>query len=219
MAESRAVEPKHEHIAQLLCQLWPEASQSEATVRGLRAWLELLVAWNQKIDLTAARTSEELVDLFLADAAVLHRARGELASDGSWLDVGSGAGAPGLGMAIFDSSLSMTLVEPNAKRVAFLRQVVGRLQLTRVRVRCARAESLEASAAEEVVARATWSPSEWLEQGTRLTRHRVWILLAREAWEPPDGYRLEYSREYQWPLTGVPRRVVAVAAHQPQSER
>src|SRR5512142_1789305 len=153
-----AVQPNHEHIAQLLCQMCPEESQPDATVQALHSWLELLATWNRKIELTAARTSEELVDLFLADAIVLHRARAELQSHGSWVDVGSGAGAPGLGMAILDSSLAITLVEPNAKRVAFLRQVVGRLKLLRVQVRCERAESLEAALSEEVVARATWAP-------------------------------------------------------------
>jgi 16S rRNA (guanine527-N7)-methyltransferase len=217
MSAPLAAETKH--ISQLLCQMSPETNPSDATMRGLSAWLELLVTWNRKIDLTAARSSEELVDLFLADAVVLHRARVELQSTGTWLDVGSGAGAPGLGMAILDSSLSITLVEPNAKRVAFMRQVVGRLEMAGVQVRCARAELLEPRMSDEVVARATWAPGEWLAHGVRLTRHRVWILLAREPWEPPPGYRVEYSREYQWPLTGVPRRVLALSAQPPHSER
>jgi len=218
MPGSVDVEPDLTQILQLLSQLCPESSYSETTARALHEWLQLLVSWNRRIDLTAARSTDELVDLFLADAVVLHHARLELAPASSWLDVGSGAGAPGLGMAILDPLLQITLVEPSAKRVAFLRQVVGRLQLAQVQVRCARAESLSPSLTEDVVSRATWSPDEWLQQATRLTRRRFWVLLARETWQPPAGYRVDYERDYQWPLTGVARRVLAVSPIQPQSE-
>ena len=219
MPGSVDVEPDLTQILQLLSQLCPEASYSETTVRALHQWLQLLVSWNRRIDLTAARSTDELVDLFLADAVVLHHARLELAPANSWLDLGSGAGAPGLGMAILDPLLQITLVEPSAKRVAFLRQVVGRLQLAKVQVRCARAESIGPSLTDDVVSRATWSPDEWLQRATRLTRRRFWVLLARETWQPPAGYRVDYEHDYQWPLTGVARRVLAVSHIQPQSER
>jgi 16S rRNA (guanine527-N7)-methyltransferase len=219
MPGSVDIEPDATRIVQLLSQLCPDASYSESTVQALHEWLQLLVSWNRRIDLTAARSTDELVDLFLADAVVLHHARLQLAPASGWLDVGSGAGAPGLGMAILDPLLQITLVEPSAKRVAFLRQVVGRLQLAQVQVRCTRAESLSPSLTEDVVSRATWSPDEWLQQATRLTRCRFWVLLARETWQPPSEYRVDYERDYQWPLTGVARRVLAVSSIQPQSER
>jgi 16S rRNA (guanine527-N7)-methyltransferase len=219
MPGSLDIEPDLTKISQLLRQLCPEVSYSETIVDALHEWLQLLVNWNRRIDLTAARSTDELVDLFLADAVVLHRARLELAPTNSWLDVGSGAGAPGLGMAILDPSLRITLVEPSAKRVAFLRQVVGRLQLTQVQVLCSRAESLSPGLTEEVVSRATWAPGEWFRQATRLTRQRFWVLLARETWQPPAGYRVDYERDYCWPLTAVARRVLAVSPIQPHSER
>ncbi len=198
-------------VSQLLRELHPELDVPAPSTQALLVWLRLVVDWNRKIDLTAARTSDELVDLFLADAVVLHGARRELAADSGWLDVGSGAGAPGLAMAILDPTLPMMLVEPSAKRVAFLRQVVGRLHLSQVQVVCTRAESLAPALKDDVVARATWAPSEWLEHGGRLTRKRIWVLLARDTWQPPAGYRVDYQREYQWPLTGVARRVIAIS--------
>jgi 16S rRNA (guanine527-N7)-methyltransferase len=219
MPGSLELAPDAIRISQLLHQLCPDREVPEPTQQALLAWLRLVVDWNRKIDLTAARTRDELVDLFLADAVVLHRARLELGEQSGWLDLGSGAGAPGLGMAILDPGLAMTLVEPSAKRVAFLRQVVGRLHLTAVQVRCARAESLGAAQSSDVVSRATWSPGEWLDHGLRLTTKRVWILLARDTWRPPADCRVEYECEYLWPLTGVARRVVAVSFAQQQSER
>ncbi len=219
MPESLALEPDGAQISRLLHQAWPETNVPGATQHALLSWLRLVVAWNRKIDLTAARSREALVELVLAEAVVLPRARLELGSCGEWRDVGSGAGAPGLGMAIRDPGLRITLVEPSAKRVAFLRQVTGRLRLSNARVQCARAESIDPARAEDVVSRATWAPAEWLVHGLRLTRRRVWTLLARDAWRPPPGFRVDYEREYQWPLTGAARRVIAVCAAHAQSER
>src|SRR5690242_4676435 len=82
--------------------------------------LDLTVAWNAKMDLTAAKSSEELVDLVFADAAALFGA-GHLARGGSWLDVGSGSGVPGLPLALLEPRAQVTLLEPMQKRVAFLR--------------------------------------------------------------------------------------------------
>jgi 16S rRNA (guanine527-N7)-methyltransferase len=206
-------------ILQLLNRFYPEDAWSEATAQALSTWLQLVVIWNRKMDLTAARHVEELLDLFLPDSIILHRARRELSPTNTWLDVGSGAGAPGLGMAILDPALQITLVEPNAKRVAFLRQVIGRLHLTRVRVVCTRAESLSPASADDVVSRATLSPSEWLARGLPLTRKRLWLLLARESWQPPADCVVEHDFSYCWPSTGAPRRIIAIARTHEQSER
>src|SRR5882724_5137963 len=71
------------------------APLAEATIARLAAWFDLLAAWNAKIDLTAARDPDELADIMLADALVLarHEAKGATV-----VDVGSGAGGPGLGL-------------------------------------------------------------------------------------------------------------------------
>ena len=219
MPEIREFELEGSRILLLLNRFYPEDTWSEATAQALSVWLQLIVSWNRKMDLTAARTVEELLDLFLPDSIVLHRARRELAPTSAWLDVGSGAGAPGLGMAILDPALQITLVEPNAKRVAFLRQVIGRLHLTQVQVLCTRAESLNLASADDVVSRATLSPSEWFEQGLPLTRKRLWLLLAGDTWQPPKASVAEFSLNYCWPLTGAPRRLLGIARAHEQSER
>jgi 16S rRNA (guanine527-N7)-methyltransferase len=200
-----------------LNQLFPEHSWSADTVDALFTWLDLLLQWNRKIDLTAARTDDELFDLFLADAVILHRARMELGPSTCWLDVGSGAGAPGLAMAILDPSLRIELAEPNAKRVAFLRQVIGRLRLSQVRVHGGRVEELKPDIADDVVSRATWAPGTWLTRGMPLAKQRLWILLAREQWQSSSEHVVVHDRSYRWPLTGVERRVLAVARVQEHS--
>lgn len=169
--------------------------------------LDLTVAWNEKIDLTAAKSAEELVDLVFADALALF-GRGELVAYETWLDVGSGSGAPGLPLALIKPDLRVTLVEPMQKRVAFLRTLVGTLGIG-AQVLRGRVETLPAASSDVAISRATLPPAEWLREGARVARREVWVLLARE--EPPacPGWSVRTEFAFEWPLTGRKRRVVA----------
>src|SRR5689334_20580660 len=135
------------------------AAPPEHAAGQIAVWLDLLATWNAKIDLTAARTSEELVDLMLADAVVVSRHEPPGASV---VDVGSGAGGPGLALGILRPDLHLSLVEPLAKRVSFLRTVLGHLAAgpnrpAALRVLRARGEELakRGDVFESAVARAT----------------------------------------------------------------
>src|SRR5262245_25357640 len=95
---------------------------SPLTEQAIFAWLDRLVEWNARIDLTAARDAGELADLMLADAALLAR---RIAPNERLVDVGSGAGGPGLALALLRPDVETTLVEPMQKRTSFLRTAVG----------------------------------------------------------------------------------------------
>jgi 16S rRNA (guanine527-N7)-methyltransferase len=176
-------------------------------VDPLEQWLALLREWNAKIDLTAARSEAELRDLMLADAELLakhvpHKAR--------VVDVGSGAGAPGLALAIMRPDLVMTLVEPLAKRVAFLRTVVGtigRADVTIVRDKAEPVAKRSPNGWGVAISRATLAPAEWIPLALRLAP-TAWALLAKE--EPPEiaGARITEDVAYTWPLGGAARRAV-----------
>lgn len=174
----------------------------------LGAWAERVVAWNQRMDLTAARSVEELVDLLVADAAALSAELGD-AEGLSCVDVGSGAGAPGLALALLVPTLEMTLVEPKSKRVAFLRSTLAVVARNDVKVERARSEELPSQGWDLAVSRATFDPTRWREEGARLARRRVWVMLAQR--DPPDldGFRIARDLEYVWPLTGIERRAIA----------
>jgi 16S rRNA (guanine527-N7)-methyltransferase len=169
--------------------------------------LDLTVSWNAKMDLTAAKTPEELVDLTFADAVALF-GRGELRAHETWLDVGSGSGAPGFPLALLEPRLQVTLLEPMQKRVAFLRTLVGSLG-ARVRVVRGRVEDVAAASTDVAISRATLAPPQWLREGARLARREVWVLLARET--PPEcsGWSAQTDFEFEWPLTGRRRRLVS----------
>lgn len=175
-------------------------------VAAIRSFLALVTEWGPRVDLTAARDARELVDLFLADAALLAEAAGE-APTARWVDVGSGAGAPGMVLALLAPELQVTLVEPRAKRAAFLRTAIGALRLGRVELLPRRSEALPSGGFDVAVSRATFPPAEWLREGARLAP-RVWVLLARGA--PPSlaGWGATADRAYSWPLTGAPRRAL-----------
>ena len=186
------------------------AARFARAVPSLCRYLDLLVEWNQRFDLTAARSEDELVDLTLADALIIAAgALGQAAPPAgeTWVDVGSGAGAPALPLALLLPELALTLVEPKSKRVAFLRTASGALSLN-TRVSRARSEEVASGTHAVALSRATLAPDLWLSEGARLATQAVWVLLARaevpwlEAWEVAGDW------EYQWPLTGAERRAV-----------
>lgn len=187
--------------------LWSSPATRSAHLERLGRLLDLVVVWNDRIDLTGARDRAELVDLFLADAFVLAAGHGALPESASWVDVGSGAGAPGLVLQLLRPELALTLVEPRAKRIAFLRTVIGTLGLPSQLV-AARSDTLPAGTADVAVSRATFAPELWLPEGARLARQSVWVLLARGADPSLPGWKLDHAVDYTWPLTGVGRRAL-----------
>jgi 16S rRNA (guanine527-N7)-methyltransferase len=150
----------------------------------LSVWLDELCLWNQKLDLTAARSTEELVDLMLCDALMLAK---RMAPESRVVDIGSGVGGPGLALAFLRPDLSMTLVEPLTKRTSFMRTVLAKVNRTDVRLLRERGEQTAARAEhfDSAVSRATLAPAPWLNLGRQLTRSggTVWLLLGRDA--PP----------------------------------
>lgn len=170
--------------------------------------LDRAVEWNARIDLTSVTRPEELVDLLFADAAAIAGARG-VEPTATWVDVGSGIGAPGLPLALLVPGLDVTLVEPRTKRVSFLRTVIGTLGLPHVRVERARSDVLGDRTFDVAISRATLPPPEWLVEGARLARQRVWVLLARAASPSLEGWKMGPNISFGWPLTRKERRACA----------
>lgn len=181
----------------------PCSAPAESLGPRLSAYLDETVDWNSRIDLTAARSAEELVDLMLADAAVI---AGATVNSETLVDVGSGAGAPGLVLSMLLPGTAVTLVEPRHKRVAFLRSVIGKLGLTNATVQRARSDRVPDASCDVAVSRATLPPGAWLAEGERIARREVWVLLAGD--DPPVSPRLRMDLDvrYEWPLTGAKRR-------------
>jgi 16S rRNA (guanine527-N7)-methyltransferase len=183
----------------------------EAARVPLVRWLELLTEWNKRIDLTAARTEAELTDLMLADAKEL---ASHIGPSLRVVDIGTGAGAPGLALALMRPDLELTLVEPLAKRTSFLRTVVGTIGRTDVTILRERGEAIAArlpNAFDVAISRATLPPPEWIPLALKLAP-AAWALLAREEPPPVPGARIDADLAYTWPATGAQRRAVRYVA-------
>jgi len=110
---------------------------SPETLARLERYLDLLEKWNAVINLTAVRDRERMVTLHLLDSLTLVP---NIAGRSRLLDVGSGGGMPGIPLAIACPHLKVTLLEPNQKKAAFLRQAKLELGLEQVSVVAERVE-------------------------------------------------------------------------------
>jgi 16S rRNA (guanine527-N7)-methyltransferase len=107
--------------------------QLELTAR----YLDLLMRWNRAVNLTSVGRAEEAVTRHFGESLYVTKFA---KLDGSLLDVGSGAGFPGLAIKILRPDTAVLLLEPVAKKRAFLKEVVRECQFRRVQVEGARVE-------------------------------------------------------------------------------
>ena len=109
-----------------------------AAIESLLDYLELLARWNAAYNLTAVRAPKQMVTHHLLDSlAVAPLLRGERIAD-----IGSGAGLPGIPLAILRPESRITLVDANGKKTRFLREAVRTLGLGNARIETQRVENL-----------------------------------------------------------------------------
>jgi 16S rRNA (guanine527-N7)-methyltransferase len=152
-----------ERIRALLAPYFPEPSV--LLLDQLSKYLDLLLKWNARTNLSAIRTPEEIVSRHFGESlfAALH-----LQSASTLLDLGSGAGFPGLPIALACPHLAVTLAEAQNKKAAFLREVIRTLNL-QTNVWPHRAETFSADRRFDVVTlRAVDNPGLALTTARRL---------------------------------------------------
>ena len=130
--------------------------------------MDTLLLWRQRLSLTAAKTAESIVSEHLLDSLYV----APLVKPGFRVaDVGSGAGFPGIPLAIACQDASFVLIEPRRKRANFLREVARQTGLRNVEVEEERAEDLDrAGSFDVVVARAVGSVRELLVLSAELVK-------------------------------------------------
>lgn len=94
----------------------------------IERYLRELMVWNQKVNLTGARTLKDLVVKHVLDSLLPLKLLSER-KDAVLLDVGSGSGFPGIPLKICLPQLKIVLLEPNTKKISFLTHVIGQLRL------------------------------------------------------------------------------------------
>lgn len=148
-------------LARGFVQLLRRAPTAQETT-AFTQYLLLLLQWNRAHHLTGYRSSAEIAEKLFLDSLLF--LQWVMPIDGKLLDLGAGAGIPGVPMKIVEPRISLTLLEARRKRGSFLATVVRELQLEGVRILCGRAEALIAShgellgAFDTVVTRAAGPP-------------------------------------------------------------
>ena len=161
-----------------------------------QAHFELLARWRKVMDLVGPGPLEPHFE----DA---RRAVAWLEPRGRWVDLGSGAGFPGVALAALHPELRVLLVESRSKRAAFLDQVAARGD--NLEVLCVRSEELESGTFDGVISRAYRPPRAFLEDALRLLvpGGTAVCMLAQQA--PPEREGLELFHVEHYDLDGRPR--------------
>jgi 16S rRNA (guanine527-N7)-methyltransferase len=154
----------------------------------LSVYLDLLLKWNARTNLTAIRDPEEIVRRHFGES--LFAARHILPETETLLDFGSGAGFPGLPIALLHPEIQVTLAESQNKKSTFLREVVRTLALPNVEVWPNRVEVMPPNRQFNTVA-------------LRAVDHMATALPAAKSRIAPHGQLLLLTTGTQAPASGV----------------
>lgn len=103
----------------------------------LETYADLLIEWNQKFNLTAITNRDDIYLKHFLDCLLLAN---KLQDNTDLIDVGTGAGFPGIIIKIYKPNINIVLLEPNNKKVLFLNEVINKLNLKNISVNNQRSE-------------------------------------------------------------------------------
>ena len=115
---------------------------TEQNMRDLEIYKDMLISYNQKFNLTAIKTEEDIYLKHFYDSLTICKAT-TLKENLKLLDIGTGAGFPGLVLKIVFPKLEVVLLDSNHKKGMFLEDVIKRLGLKHIKVLTVRAEELD----------------------------------------------------------------------------
>lgn len=202
-----------------------ELSLSNAQVHQVITYAGLLQRWNSRINLTAIRNQEESVVRHFGESLYLARS---VSLQGSLLDIGSGAGFPGLALKIAFPELRVTLLEPVAKKRAFLKEAARACAMDRVEVRAERLDAFAKSLTpdgghpsyDSATARAVGDLAHLVPQALKCLKPQgrlfLWLTRRQAATELPAGGQ-GFSWETPIPLPLTRDGVICVGSLRPKS--
>ena len=197
--------------AQIAALLRPFIELDAGLLEQISIYIDLLLKWNSRVNLTAVRRPEEIVQRHFGESFfVAARLLSPQAEE--WIiDLGSGAGFPGIPLAMFAPRATVTLIESNGKKAAFLHEVVRALQLRNVTVFKQRAEDYSGST-QLVTMRAVERFTEAKRQAAKLVHPggRLALMIGagqvKEATAEANGFKWEAPV----PIPGGHSRVLLV---------
>ena len=189
----------------------PPAQQTK-----LIEYIKLLEKWNRVHNLTAVREPEQMVILHLLDSLSVFP---HIEEKTTLLDVGTGAGLPGIPLAIAIPNLEVTLLDSNHKKTTFLAQAKAELGLANIRIETGRVESYRPSRLFDiVVSRAFSELSDFVTQARHLVTQDG-VMLAMKGVYPfdeisrvPNTHVVSKVDELHVPLLDAKRHLVTLKA-------
>ena len=169
-------------------------------LEALSGFLDLLVQWNAKMNLTGANTAAQALTLCLDSIylAGFLRSNFRALNPKTW-DLGAGAGLPGIPLRIFWTDGYYTLVESRQKRALFLQTCLARLTLPKTTVFTGRVEAfLPGKKADLIVSRAFMPQALLLELVRQnLKPNGLVLLMSSQAWAGQPGWDLSAETDYE----------------------
>lgn len=206
-----------------------ERPDIETLARNISTYIDILLRWNARINLTAIRNPEEIVTRHFGESLFAARRLfpksplpsvssvvKALDSDSTLADIGSGAGFPGLPIKLWTPQISLTLIESNHKKAAFLKEISRALTLTNINIQNARAESLSGAAFDVVTLRAVERFEAMLPAAARLLARgaRLALLIGESQLAVARAALPDLSWSDPMPIPQSRSRILAVASRQ-----
>lgn len=187
-------------------------------VRSFMTYLSELKRWNKAYNLTSLKKEEDIVIKHFLDSLLYLKAmpKGEI----TVVDVGSGAGFPGIPIKIIRPEIEMYLIEPSRKKSAYLRYIIKKLGFKKINVMEKRIEEVKVnrelpSQVDVAVTRALFSIKDFLKKTSRIVRHGG-ILILNKGPKVKEEVNLLKGIQYEiltlsLPLSVIKRNIVVVS--------
>jgi 16S rRNA (guanine527-N7)-methyltransferase len=183
---------------------------NEEAQRLLLEYITLLQKWNMVYNLTAIRDPQQMVSNHLLDSLAVM----PYLWPGRWLDVGCGAGLPGVVLAVVQPEWQFVLIDSNSKKTSFVQQVLIELGLCNVVVYCSRVEQWNTTERfDGIISRAFSGLGEFIQR----TRHLMdeqgrWVAMKgiaeRDLMSVPEGCKVERVIELHVPSLSAARSLI-----------
>ena len=170
----------------------------EDQVDRLRVYLELMLKWNKAYNLTAITQPEKMVAYHVLDSLSILP---EFAAGNRCLDVGTGAGLPGIPLAIMLPQSSWVLLDSNGKKTRFVQQAIASCRISNVKVVQSRIQDYHAESSFDVIVSRAYSSLQdfvtsvaplW-QSGSRLITMKTELSKAEQESIDPHLYKLEVT--------------------------
>lgn len=189
-----------------------------AQQNSLLNYADVLLHWNRSYNLIAKSTESSLVQRHLLDSlSVVSEIDSSEHPALKWIDIGSGAGLPGIPLAIALPEIDITLLDSNSKKTRFLLQAVAELELPNVTVLHSRADEHEITDGYDIIVSRAWTA---IPKGLRSTAHlgrsgaRWWFMKGKPKEEELLGVPKQFTlaRSVALPSDGEARHLFEFTA-------